>query len=207
MIKGREWRLFAAIQDDRFVVAAQPADVRNSAARQISARIILPSLCAIPIAALMIWFAVAYGLRPLVKISAALRQRSPRDLSSIDTHRLPPDIAPVAHALNELMRRLSEIMAAQRTFIADAAHELLTPLTALRLQAATSGAGAESEPAARAHGRTSRRSFPHSTAGPAAAHPGAPRRRCRMSSSRKSISRRSSGGWWRFIHLWRKRSP
>jgi two-component system OmpR family sensor kinase len=135
MIDGREWRLFGAKLEDRFVVAAQPADVRNSAARQISVRIILPSMCAIPIAALMIWLAVSYGLRPLVKISSALRQRSHRDLSPIDTRRLPPDIAPVAHALNELMKRLSGIMAAQRTFIADAAHELLTPLTALRLQA------------------------------------------------------------------------
>jgi two-component system, OmpR family, sensor kinase len=83
----------------------------------------------------MIWIAVAYGLQPLVKITQDLRKRSHRDLLPIDVSRLPPDIAPLARALNDLMGRLAGIIATQRTFIADAAHELLTPLTALRLQA------------------------------------------------------------------------
>ena len=94
-----------------------------------------PSLGALPLAALMIWIAVAYGLRPLVRITQDLRKRSHRDLLPLDVSRLPPDIAPLAEALNDLMGRLAGIIATQRTFIADAAHELLTPLTALRLQA------------------------------------------------------------------------
>ena len=83
----------------------------------------------------MIWIAVAYGLRPLVRITQDLRNRSHRDLLPLDVSRLPPDIAPLAEALNDLMGRLAGIITTQRTFIADAAHELLTPLTALRLQA------------------------------------------------------------------------
>jgi two-component system, OmpR family, sensor kinase len=92
-------------------------------------------LAAVPVAGLMIWIAVSFGLRPLVRITAHLRSRSHRDLSPIDAERLPPDISPVANALNELLHRMGSIIAAQRNFIADAAHELLTPLTALRLQA------------------------------------------------------------------------
>jgi signal transduction histidine kinase len=135
MIDHREWRLFATPNQGQMVIAAQPADVRDSAAKKIVARIILPSLAALPLAALMILMAVFYGLRPLARITGELRSRSHRDLAPIDVARLPPDIAPLAHALNGLMQRLSSIIGAQRTFIADAAHELLTPLTALRLQA------------------------------------------------------------------------
>ncbi|MGC1524377.1 MAG: ATP-binding protein [Steroidobacteraceae bacterium] len=135
VIDNRQWRLFGARSGDRLVVAAQPADVRNVAARRITLRILMPSLAVVPITGLMILLAVAFGLRPLMRVTADLRSRSHRDLSPIATNRLPPDIAPVAYALNELMLRLGNIIAAQRNFIADAAHELLTPLTALRLQA------------------------------------------------------------------------
>jgi two-component system, OmpR family, sensor kinase len=134
-LDGREWRLFGSTVSGQFVVAAQPADVRNRAARRITLRSLLPSLGALPLAALMIWIAVAYGLQPLVRITQDLRKRSHRDLLPLDVSRLPPDIAPLAEALNDLMGRLAAIIATQRTFIADAAHELLTPLTALRLQA------------------------------------------------------------------------
>jgi two-component system, OmpR family, sensor kinase len=134
-LDGKEWRLFGSVVGGQFVVAAQPADVRNRAARRITLRSLLPSLGALPLAALMIWIAVAYGLQPLVRITQDLRKRSHRDLLPLDVSRLPPDIAPLAEALNDLMGRLAGIIATQRTFIADAAHELLTPLTALRLQA------------------------------------------------------------------------
>jgi two-component system, OmpR family, sensor kinase len=134
-LDGRAWKLFASDVRGQFVVAAQPADVRNRAARRITLRSLAPSLGALPLAALMIWIAVAYGLRPLVRITQDLRKRSHRDLLPLDVSRLPPDIAPLAEALNDLMGRLAGIIATQRTFIADAAHELLTPLTALRLQA------------------------------------------------------------------------
>ncbi len=135
ILDGRDWRLFGSAVGGQFVVAAQPADVRDRAARRITLRSLLPSLGALPLAALMIWIAVAYGLQPLVRITQDLRKRSHRDLLPLDVSRLPPDIAPLAEALNDLMGRLAGIIATQRRFIADAAHELLTPLTALRLQA------------------------------------------------------------------------
>lgn len=134
-LQHERWRLFAVRSGSRFVVVAQPAYVRHVAAKRISVRLLLPTLAVVPVAGLMIFLAVSFGLRPLTRISSDLGSRSHRDLSPIATKRWPPEFAPVVHALNELMRRLADAIAAQRNFIADAAHELLTPLTALRLQA------------------------------------------------------------------------
>jgi two-component system, OmpR family, sensor kinase len=135
VIEGRLWRLFTLDAGSQRVVAAQPSDVRNSAARKITLRAIAPSLAVLPFAAMIIWIAISYGLQPLARITQALRGRSHRDLSALDLTGLPPDLIPVALALNELMQRVSQTISTQRTFIADAAHELLTPLTALKLQA------------------------------------------------------------------------
>jgi two-component system, OmpR family, sensor kinase len=135
LIDGRLWRLFSVHGGNKRVVAAQPSDIRNIAARQITLRAIAPSLAVLPFAAMMIWIAIFYGLKPLARITQALRGRSHRDLSPIDLGGLSPDLVPVGLALNELMQRVSKTIDTQRTFIADAAHELLTPLTALKLQA------------------------------------------------------------------------
>lgn len=124
VIDGHQWRLFGAESGDRHVVAA----------RAITRRILVPSLSVLPVAGLMIWLAVSFGLRPLVRITEALLARSDRDLAPLRTNRLPPDLAPLVRALNGLMLRMGAILETQRNFIADAAHELLTPLTALRLQ-------------------------------------------------------------------------
>jgi two-component system OmpR family sensor kinase len=135
LIGNQRWRLFASRSGKQLVIAAQPRQVHITAARQITLRTLLPSLSMLPLAGLMIWLAVYFGLQPLGRITSELRLRSHRDLSPLDAARLPSDIVPVVQALNDLMLRLSEAISKQRQFIADAAHELLTPLTAVRLQA------------------------------------------------------------------------
>jgi two-component system OmpR family sensor kinase len=134
-LNGCRWRLFAAQSGGRFVVVAQPGDLRHTAADRITLRLLLPSLAVIPVVGGMIFLAVSFGLRPLSRISSDLSSRSHRDLSPIATERWPPETLPVVRALNGLMLRMADVLSAQRNFIADAAHELLTPLTALRLQA------------------------------------------------------------------------
>lgn len=134
-IHGQRWHLFAVRSGSRFIVAGQPDDVRHVAARRICLELILPALAVVPLAGFMILLAVFYGLRPLERIRSDLGSRSQRDLSPIAAGRWPHEIAPLVRVLNELMLRMADLLAAQRKFIADAAHGLLTPLTALRLQA------------------------------------------------------------------------
>ena len=111
-----------------------PRHVRFNVTSYSVPRMSARELSVLPIAALMIWLAVSFGLRPLVRITEALLARSDRDLAPLAAPHLPPDLAPLVRALNALMFRMDSIITAQRNFIADAAHELLTPLTALRLQ-------------------------------------------------------------------------
>jgi len=83
----------------------------------------------------IIWIRVARSLRPLTRLTAQLRQRRPFALDSLPEQGLPEELQPLVEALNELLGRLHDVFEGQRRFIADAAHELRTPITAVRLQA------------------------------------------------------------------------
>ena len=130
----QRWRLFALYAGDRIVQVAQPARVRRMSA-DIALRNLAPFLLLLPGMALVIWFGVGAGLRPLHRLAADLQQRRPGALEPVVTQRLPVEITPLVQALNDLLARLAHTLDAQRQFIADAAHELRTPLTAVRLQA------------------------------------------------------------------------
>lgn len=134
IIDGVQWRVFSIAAGTQWVQVAQPAKVRDQAAADIALRTLLPCLPLVPLAGLLVMLVIRFGLRPLREITAELKRRSHRDLSPIETLRLPPDLLSLAAAFNDLMTRLAAVIAAQRAFIADAAHELLTPITALRLQ-------------------------------------------------------------------------
>ena len=131
----QRWRLFALYTGDRIVQVAQPARLRLRMSADIALRNLAPFLLLLPGMALVIWFGVGAGLRPLHRLAADLQQRRPGALKPVATERLPPEITPLVHALNDLLAQLAHTLDAQRQFIADAAHELRTPLTAVRLQA------------------------------------------------------------------------
>src|SRR5690606_12929277 len=95
----------------------------------------LPQFVIVPIAVLLIYFAVSSGITPLHRLQDELRDRRPSDLTPISLKNLPAEIRPLIEALNDTMARLDESMAEQRRFVADAAHQLKTPLTGLRTQA------------------------------------------------------------------------
>jgi len=101
----------------------------------IAWRNLAPFLWLLPGMALVIWFGVGAGLRPLHRLAIDLQQRQPGALEPVGMERLPVEITPLVSALNDLLARLAQTLNAQRQFIADAAHELRTPLTAVRLQA------------------------------------------------------------------------
>lgn len=130
-----EWRMFSIRLRDRVIQVAQPMGVRSEMALAISLRTLTPLLLIVPLLALAIWFAVGRALRPIENISTAVERRHATSLDPLPEERLPEEIAPLVGALNRLLARLSQSISAQQAFIGDAAHELRSPLTALRLQA------------------------------------------------------------------------
>jgi two-component system OmpR family sensor kinase len=133
--RDQRWRLFALSAGDRIVQVAQPARVRLRMSADIALRNLAPFLLLLPGMALVIWFGVGAGLRPLHRVAADIQQRRPEALEPVAVERLPAEITPLVQALNDLLARLAHTLDAQRQFVADAAHELRTPLTAVRLQA------------------------------------------------------------------------
>jgi two-component system sensor histidine kinase TctE len=83
---------------------------------------------------MMIWYAVGRGLAPLVTLRREIENRSHRDLSALPEAQAPQEVRPLIHAMNALLERLSLALAAQQRFIADAAHQLRTPIAGLKTQ-------------------------------------------------------------------------
>jgi two-component system, OmpR family, sensor kinase len=132
--EGESWRAFGVNQPDRFVQVAQPFSVREDLAMTLALRIIWPLALLIPVIVVIVLVVVARGLAPVRWLSNALKERSPESLEPITLAPMPIELRPLVDALNGLLTRLNEASQAQRTFVADAAHELRTPLAALKLQ-------------------------------------------------------------------------
>jgi len=128
------WRVFA-IQERGFTIqVAQPMGIRNRLAANSALGTLSPFLLLLPLLGLLVWFTVGRELRPLETVARAVSQRSATALDPLPTGPLPDEVRPLVSALNDLLVRLGRVLAAQRDFVADAAHELRTPLAALTLQ-------------------------------------------------------------------------
>lgn len=130
-----EWRVYAVQSGSRTIQVVQPMEVRRQMAFAGALRTLLPLLLIIPLLGAAVWLTVGRALRPLQRVVQAVERRGASDLEPLTEAGLPLEIAPVVAALNRLLERLEESIAAQRAFVGDAAHELRTPLAALRLQA------------------------------------------------------------------------
>lgn len=136
-INGRSWRVLTRWDNHhRFMIqVAEPQDGREKLARHIALKMLLPTLLALPVLAMLIWFAVGTGLIPLQRLKSEVKQRTAERLEPIATAGVPDEVAPLAQALNDLFARLQYAFEGERRFTADAAHELRTPLAALKTQA------------------------------------------------------------------------
>ncbi|MEQ6342592.1 MAG: ATP-binding protein [Gammaproteobacteria bacterium] len=128
------WRVFTAQLRGQTIQVAQPMSVRNELAAEAALRTLMPFFILLPVLGVLIWVVVGCGLSPLAQIAQAVTARTPAALDPLSEQRAPEEVQPLVHALNDLLARLKSAMEAQRDFIADAAHELRTPLAALQLQ-------------------------------------------------------------------------
>jgi two-component system OmpR family sensor kinase/two-component system sensor histidine kinase QseC len=131
---GRRWRVFSTLARGRVIQVAQPLAVRHRLAADAAWRSVLPLAVAAPLLALAVWWLVGVSLAPLREVVAAVRARDADSMAPLPLAGLPAELAPLGAALNSMLVRLRGSFAAQRAFVADAAHELRSPLTALKLQ-------------------------------------------------------------------------
>jgi two-component system OmpR family sensor kinase len=134
-VDGVPWRILSEAVRGQLVQIAQPVQVRERVAAGTALRTVLPLALILPLLALGVYVEVRRGLQPLARLSAEVSRRSPTALEPIAQRRPPEELQPLVHSLNALLERLKRALELQRAFIADAAHELRSPLTAVLLQA------------------------------------------------------------------------
>lgn len=132
--EGERWRVYSTLARGRVIQVGQPYQVRERIAAAAALRSLTPLLIFAPIVALAIWWLVGLALKPVLRVASELRSRDAQRLDPISDDDVPAEIEPMIRQLNGLLDRLRSAFAAQRAFVADAAHELRTPIAALKLQ-------------------------------------------------------------------------
>ena len=122
-------------EPNALVQVAETREKRSVLATEIIKGVMLPQFVILPLAALLVWLALARGIKPLHRLEERIRARKPEDLSPINHRDVPLEVVPLVDSVNDLLERLDDSIATQKRFLADAAHQLKTPLAGLRMQA------------------------------------------------------------------------
>ena len=148
---GGEWRVFTVVrrgadQRDYAIHVAERLSARHDVLLATLGGVAVPLLLALPLLAWGIWWSVRRTMAPVHRLVSAVTQHQAHALQALPLNGLPQEVRPLVQALNELFERVSEQMHSERRFTADAAHELRTPIAAIRIQAQVAqGASAEPE--------------------------------------------------------------
>jgi two-component system sensor histidine kinase QseC len=136
-VADTDWRVFAAhgAERDVQVFVAERVDSRHSILWAVLRGTLGPLALSLPLLALAAWWAVRQGMAPMRRLSQSLASRSPHALEPLPAHDAPAEMQPMLAALNGLFERITSMVTAERRFTADAAHELRTPIAAIRTQA------------------------------------------------------------------------
>ena len=129
-----DWRVFSIPLRDHVIQIAQPLSVRGRMAAGAALRTLIPLLALMPLLGALTWYLVGRGLRPLERLAREVGTRHADALDALPTAGIPDEAQPLVQAVNHLLERLALALSAQRAFVADAAHELRTPLAALQIQ-------------------------------------------------------------------------
>ncbi|MFT4939609.1 MAG: two-component system sensor histidine kinase QseC [Paraglaciecola sp.] len=134
---GQRWQTYSSFftPQQKWVMVAQPLSRRFELAEQVILAAVTPLIISIPLLALMIFWVVSRGLHPLTELSAALRAKKTDDFRPIVVSQSPNELVPVLDTLNQLFERLDAAFSREKRFASDAAHELRTPLSVLKINA------------------------------------------------------------------------
>ncbi len=117
------------------VQVAETLEKRKTLATEIVKGVMVPQFVTLPLAVLLVWLALVRGIKPLAQLEKRIRARKPDDMSPLDESAVPEEVAPLVSSINDLLTRLKTSLTTQKRFLADAAHQLKTPLAGLRMQA------------------------------------------------------------------------
>lgn len=132
--RGTTYRVFSLQTRSQVIQIAQDMRVRQILAREAAWRSLLPVVLLLPLLALAVWWVIRHSLTPVQRVRRELAMRQPQDLAPVAEHDLPDEMRPLVEELNSLLQRVRQAFEAQQNFVADAAHELRSPLAALQLQ-------------------------------------------------------------------------
>ncbi len=137
VINKQHWRVYSTWDNSHSILihVAEQSQVRNKLARSIAANLLHPLWLALPLIAILLWWAVTYGLHPLTRLTAEVAKLAPDNLTALDISAAPREVLPLMARLNHLFLRIATTRENERRFTADAAHELRTPIAAIRAQA------------------------------------------------------------------------
>lgn len=117
------------------VQVAETMEKRKTLATEIVKGTMVPQFVTLPLAVLLVWLALVRGIKPLAQLEKRIRARKSDDMSPLDETAVPEEVAPLVSSINDLLSRLTVSLSTQKRFLADAAHQLKTPLAGLRMQA------------------------------------------------------------------------
>src|SRR5512144_2518170 len=146
-IDGRPWRVFSTWAPQRrfLIQVGEERAARDRIAAAIGLNLLTPMLVALPLLGLLVWLGVRWGTRPLASLGAQVARRDPGNLTAIEVANPPVEVAPLVLSLNRLLERVRTSIEGERRFTADAAHELRTPIAAVRVQAEVARAATTEE--------------------------------------------------------------
>ena len=134
--QGRLWRHYGVWDSHRNfrILVSEAHELRNRLVRNIALHVVSPLAFGLPVLILLFWFSIKRGLDPLDVLTHEIEARKPDNLMRLDAAYAPREVRPMVLALNDLLQRMSHSLEGERRFTANAAHELRTPLAAIKAQ-------------------------------------------------------------------------
>ncbi|MFQ5544058.1 MAG: ATP-binding protein [Nitrospiria bacterium] len=148
-LNGHRWIALGSFDNTKatWVIVAERSDIRYQLAEKIILESVFPIILVIPFIGGMVWLIVSFGLRPIAQLAGKLRKKEVRDLSPITMDHIPTELTLLATSANDLLGRLDASFAREKRFTGDAAHELRTPIAALKIHLQNLLSGLDTSPA------------------------------------------------------------